>query len=330
MKLVSYPTNYSSLFDDNYFRFEEVDASTPTEIIFFKEGGGPLGARRYVGREVIETSPKSLLRRVLAPQPRAAQMCEFVAVDDRDVALIVVYNDQTMRSPTARFTASHTSLDRLAFFGPEEQRRTFSRGEFDEVAIAAPAGVTLEAYCSLAGGVKKLLARELTGEREGVWLLSINANHLLSVVGARGEECEVEIVINVAGNLLAHIHYTVEPHRKGDVRLAWLDPHGAISYHTFHLSDSEQLLSFRTECQTSDGVQLLAIEGCRNLALGSGYLSVAEWERVSGVVTAPKVWVVEESGFTPAVLSSSKTHYGAREGYTVELTVSPAKKVTFW
>ena len=329
MKLVSYPTNYSSLFDDNYFRFEEVDASTPTEILFLREDGEPLGARRYVGREVIETSPKSLLRRVLAPQPRAAAKCEFVAVDDRDVALMVVYNENSMRTPTARFTACHTPLDRLALFGLQEQKRTISRGEFDEVAITAPAGVTLEAYCSLAGGTKRNLARMLTGEREGVWLLTIHTDHLLSVVGAVGEECDVEVVVNVAGNLLAHIGYTIEPRRRGDVRLAWIDPYGAISYHTFHRTDPEQILSLRTECQTSEGTQFLSLEGWSDLRLGSGYLSAAEWERVSAVVTAPKVWVVEE-GFIPAVLSSSKALYGVGEGYTVELSVRPAKKTTFW
>lgn len=330
MKLVSYPKNYSSLFDDNYFRFEEVDASTSTEILFYRENGEPLGARRYVGREVIETSPKSLLRRVLAPQPKAAEVCEFVAVDDRDVALKLVYNEGTMRTPTARFTASHTTLDRLALFGPEKQRRIISRGEFDEVAIIAPAGVTLEAYCSLAGESKRALARELTGEREGVWLLTIDTNHLLSVAGAGGDECEVEVVVNVAGNLLALIVYTIEPRRRGDVRLAWMDAYGAISYHTFHCTSPEQILSSRTECQTSGGTQLLALEGWNSISLGSGLLSEAEWERVAGVATAPRVWVVEEGGFTPVVLSSSKAHRGGGQGCSVELAVCHAKKRTYW
>lgn len=325
MKLVSYPTNYSSIFADNIYRFTGVDAATPTEILFYANGVR-VGARRYVGREVIETSPKALLARVIAPLPKAGEKCEFVRTDNRIVSFQVGYDDEGVKlSPAVKFTASRTPLQPLKIAGPKEQWRTISPGEFDEVALIAPASALLEAFCEVAGVASVPLANLRTAEEGGVWLLTVVADQILAMVGEREE---VTLAVRMSGVEVARIHYTIVPAQRGDVRLAWLNEWGSISYHTFHNSDVEQMVTSRNECRTAQGIQLLSLEGWRTLALSSGYLPEGEMEIVGGVVTAPKVWMVEESGFVPCVLASSQAIRGTE--FSVELTLRTARAESYW
>lgn len=327
MKLVSYPTSFSSIFDDNYFRFEEVDPSTPTEILTYLKGGRLLGARRYAGRTVIETTPKALLRRVIAPKPRVATACQFMRVADRDVAIRLAYDDNTLLTPTVRFTASHKPLYPLSAFGPREQWRTLSQGEFDELSFIAPEGARLEAYCRCGGGEWIELASLQDSGEEDIFLLTVEADHLFSVVGG---ERDVELMVYVAGNEVVRVHYSVDAPRKDDVRLAWLNEYGSISYHTFHRNASEQIHSSRNESQTAHGTEILSLQGWRSLSLESGFLSSGEMESVAGVVTSPMVWIVEGGNFAPVTLTSSKALCDGVEGYSVTLTLRPIKKQTYW
>lgn len=328
MKLTTYPADYSSAYDDNHFCFEEVDVATPTEIAFLDADSQTLGARRYASQATIATSPRSLLHRLLAPEPCLMDKCGCVAPEGRSAAIVVTYNDGAELSPLVHFTASHTpTLLHEVMGGERAQERTISSGECDELAFRASQGDRLSVTCAFDGDVISHIIYMGEVAAEGINLFVVNCDAIL----ARSRTSNVtsfKLTFTLAGSLLAKLNYRVLPAVKGATRLAWLNRDGYISYHTFRTPAEERLVTSRSECRTPSGTLTLGVESWRESTLRSGYLSAAEMERLAGLVASPRVWKIAEGAFEPQILLSHTTLTGGSGAHTLELTLRPAKTMS--
>lgn len=329
MKLVSYPADYSSAYDDNYFRFEEVDVATPTEIRFYSDGGELLGARRYAARESILSSPRTFVERLLAPEPILSNKLECCTPNGRQAAIAVGYNGDTERSPLIHFTTSHSQVSLRAVMGAEEQRRAISLGECDEVAFRAAEGDRLVVSVRINDRVAIHTPYNAIVPAEGVNILVVNPQYIITQIQPREEVETLHLSLSLGGEKLATIHYTILPAVKGSTRLAWLNRDGYISYYTFRSTPREELKTSRSECETPTGTLTLGGEGWRERILRSGYLPVDEAEALVGVVTSPRVWMITPEGVEPQTVISHSVVTLGEGAHTLELTIRPSRKMRF-
>lgn len=323
MKLTTIPADFASAYDDNYFVFEEVDASTPTEVAFLDAEGERLGARRYASRESIQTSPRSLLERLLEPRPVVEGGCRFLFGADRQTALAVEFDGGAQSSPLVHFTAAHTPTPLHSVMGGSEQYRTLSAGEHDEVAFRAAVGDSLVAMVMMDGAVPTFLCGA-TARQSGVHVLIVDADEILERTGQKPESFDVSITIG--GVRVATIHYRLRSVAKGAVRLAWLNREGYISYHTFPAPLSERVVCARSECETPYGTLILGGASWREKTLGSGFLSAEQAEQLVGLVTSPRVWLLEGEVAKPQTIISHTMQLCGEGGRTLRLEVRDARK----
>ena len=324
MVLTSTPADYSSAYDpNNEFRFEGVDPSVPTEIVFYDGSGEVVGARRYAHRGSISTSPQNFLQRMLNPHPYNLSECRVCLATDREATLSVGYNDGANRTSNIHFTAAVGRIPSPTAFGGYEQWRTISAGECDEVAFKLPKGCTLTAECRFGGEKGSVVLCTETITTSGLYVVTIDADQILA---HHPEAEQFDFVVLMSGGVVGILHFEVAPAVKDSVRVAWLNTEGYISYHTFRGAPTERLHTSRSECETPSGTQTLGVESWRESVLRSGYLSAEGVERLAGIATSPRVWRVTREHSEPHILLShiiTTLGSGAR---CVELTLRPASK----
>lgn len=329
MELISYPADYSSAHKENYFLFEGVDVATPTEICFYDGAGELLGARRYVARESILSSPRTFVERLLSPEPILSERLECCTPKGREAALAVGYNNDTDRSPVIHFTASHSDVPLRAMMGQGAHRRTISLGECDEVAFRAAEGDNLVVTATLNNKVGIHIIHNSTLPQGGINVLIVNPAHIIAKLQPREEVEAIHLTLSVGGQKLGTLHYTIIPAVKGSTRLAWLNRDGYISYHTFRKTEQEELKTSRSECETPSGTLTLGGESWRERRLYSGYLSAEQEEQLLGIVTSPRVWMITPEGAVPQAILSHSVATQGKGAHTLELTIRPSRKERF-
>lgn len=330
MQLISQPANFSSLAHDNHFVFEGADGGSSTEVAFHLADGTLLGVRRYAGRQTIASSPRAFLRRTIDPQPEIFRRSSLVKPEGRDAELYVAYGEEGARSSDVLFTASLAHLQADTAMGPRDTLRTIALGEQDEIALTLARNSRVEVTCTLSDGSVILLDSEIVARR-GVWLVGVVPDTILSYSSQPLSVEWFDVTVVVGGELLTRVHYTLTERPEGAVRLAWLNPRGYLTYHTFEGLSSSQLATRRSEAFSQGVTTTLALEGWRELSLSSGVLSRSEAQRVGEVATSPRVWRMFPDGTAePCTLLSSSVGALGREALSVELTLRPSKTTTYW
>lgn len=325
MKLTSYPADYSSAYDDNYFCFEEVDVAAPTEMTFINEDSSTVGVKRYAPSEPLLASPRSLLQRLIAPTPYLSDKCGCLAPSNRVAAIAVAFNDGAESSPVVHFTASHTATPEGAVMGERVQSRTIAAGECDELAFRASQGDKLIVTCQFEGSVTPHIIYVGDVATEGINLFVVSCNSILSRSQTPTSVTAFKLTFTLAGESLAVLNYRVVSATKGATRLAWLNRDGYISYHTFRTPAEERVMTSRSECQTPSGTLTLGVESWRESTLRSGFIPAKEMEVLAGLVSSPRIWKITDGAFEPQTLLSHTTITGGSGAQTMEVTIRPSK-----
>ena len=325
MILTSSPADFASAYKDNYFSFEEVDPSEPVEVLFYDESEEVVGVRRFAGLESLATSPKAFLLRRLSPEPVENSACLFVLPDSRTTSLAVEYNYGDDMTPAILFTSAHHDCEPNSPMGDKEQWRTISAGECDEMAFSLDEGGFVRASL-VVGGTPRALIGAYTAPKKCVALFVLNVNYLLSR-GLVPEGCkEFDVEFSIGGEPSTTIHYRLRTSHPSDVRLAWLNEWGGVSYHTFHSPVGERLRTERKVCETPSGSVVLGVESWIESALDSGMLAEGESHHLAELLTSPRVWRKGAEGFEPQIITSSEATMVGGELRRVSLVVRPAKR----
>ena len=326
MILTSSPADFASAYKDNYFSFEEVDPSEPVEVLFYDESEEVVGVRRFAGLESLATSPKAFLLRRLSPEPVENSVCLFVLPDSRTTSLAVEYNYGDDMTPFILFTSAHHDCEPNAPMGAEEQWRTISSGECDEMAFCLNEGGFVKASL-VVGGTSRALIGAYVAPAKCMALFVLNADYILSR-GLLPEGCEeFDVTFFIGGTLSNTIHYRLKESHPSDVRLAWLNEWGGVSYHTFHRPVGQKLLSKRKVCETPSGSVVMGVESWIESTLDSGMLPEGESHHLAGLLASPRVWCKGTEGFEPQIITSSEATMVGGELRRVSLTIRPAKRV---
>lgn len=332
MILYSYPSNFSSIFATDAYEFREVEPESPTEITFHQVDGTTLGARRFVGRSTIVTSPEAWLRRAIDPQPYMGSSggCELVQPEGRSVALYATYDNSTATTPIVHFTASHRPLAYGSVLGGASQSRRIALGESDEIAFVPNPLSKVGVEVLLSDGTAATILTQ-DGSTEGIAVVVVVADAIVSLSSNPANVEWFEVAIRLDGERVATHHYTLVEHPCESVRLAWLNADGYISYHTFAPAVEERTATSRTECSLVGGCVTLAVEGWSECCLESGFVAPAELEHLRGIATTPRLWRIEPNGSAVAQrVLGCEVCSDQQSGYRLSLRICPARAECFW
>lgn len=326
MILSKTPADFASAYADNLFEFEEVDMTYPCELIFYDAGGNIVALRRYAGQQSVTTSPRAILKRLISPEPLAeVAKCEFVRPEGRDATLSVEYDDGEQVTPEVLFTSSCYNHTANSPMGSSEQWRTIAAGECDEVAFAVTEGATLAARL-LVDGIEHAQLGSFTSPAKGVVLFALVADDVLSSVAESRLQEGFDICFDLNGRECAQLHYRLRSAHNSDVRLAWLNAEGGISYHTFHRPTKSLHRSSR-EYATASGREVASVEVWSECHLVSEVLPATELQQLlAGVLSSPRLWLRSEDGsYSPQLLLTSQAPLQGDGAGRVSLTLRPSQ-----
>ena len=329
MRLTTIPADFSPILADNFFHFEDVDPSVSTEIHFFDDKGEGLGARRYAGRTVIDSSPRAFLSLMLDPQPAVRGSLAVLRPEGRQVELSVAVGADGEHSSGVRFAANVARLEPSAVVGPAEQSRVIASGEYDEFSLLLAEGDDVTLECQVEGRSEVTLLRYVCPEA-GYYTVVFEAEDLFNSLGEEQEPERLSLRVKIGGALKGTLLYTVVPAAQGECRLAWLDAYGAIRHYTFRILPEESLEVARRESDTLQGVQTLEVESWNTVVLRSGPLTSGQMEFLKGVISSPRVWQLVGREWVPVTIGESVCRCAGKGARSVELRLRSAKRTKLW
>lgn len=325
MELTKSPADFASAHADNLFSFVDVDETSLQELIYYNANDEMVAIRRYVGCNSIDTSPKSILLRMLSPAPLAnITQCGFLRPEGRDAMLSLEYDGGEALTPMILFTSSHHNHTADSIMGSWEQWRTIAPGECDEVAFCLSEGATIVANVS-AGGRSQMLG-SFTATTKGVVLFALSADDILSRAPLAADSSAFELRFAIGGRLCALIKYRLRSPHHSDVRLAWLNREGGISYHTFRLAE-RRLHRSSVECASSSGREVVSAESWVEQTLQSEVLSQAQTDQLSELFSSANLWICDNEGIEPQILLSSELLLEGEGARRITLSVRSAKSL---
>ncbi len=289
----SLPDDYSSAYTGATFLIESSSTTQPRIVeVIDSQLNETLGFRRvqYLNNNKINIA--RYLARALDPQPilsRGWQVPEGRTVEAQLLA-------EGVATDSRIFTASLTNLteDRVL---SSLNHRTVTSGDVDEIALFAGAG---QLTLSVAFGADRP-NRQIVAMRNHSGGLISYVFEVEAVLGLANRPDEVRqfwLYVMLAGKTIARLRYSLIPATAQSVRLGWLNPYGAIDYHTFRSlgrllrTEKERVVTGHTMQKVSTTRSSYVWED----VLSSGYLPAATAVALSGVLSSPRVWRIDEGG----------------------------------
>lgn len=91
------------------------------------------------------------------------------------------------------------------------------------------------------------------------------------------------------------------------VRLAWRTPHGSLEHYTFPTIDEQASVVERHSIRTESGAVTTSVERMTEMTISSRYEPLATVAALSGILSSPQVWVVDDDGsYLSAEVESSR------------------------
>lgn len=280
------PDNYSSAYTGAIFTVATASTTNPYIVeVIDNDVATTLGVRRVWPSNNTTLNLSRYIRMSLNPQPILTGE-GFVLPEGRDVGISLLVDDTATEE--RRFTSSLTNLTANTLLSTLTNR-AIAEGECDEIALFAEAG-RVELSVTPVGDSREqtIGAYDHSG---GLLVYSLRADTLLSITDTDEAARDYQVRITIDGAPLTTIRYTIRQAAEHNVRLAWLNPYGAIDYHTFH-SLGSLLRTEKERLVGPEGVRVVASQGVWEEVLSSGYLPAITAQALAAILTSPRVWRV--------------------------------------
>lgn len=280
------PDNYSSAFTGALYKVTSAESTAPYVVeVVNSDAGETLGIRRvqYTNNNTLNIG--RYLSRALSPRPIVGTS-GFTVPEGRDVGVRLMVGDTL--TDERRFTSSLTSLSGNRLLSALTER-TISAGQTDEIALFAEAGSVVIGV--EFGGEVEAKRLALYSHSGGLLCYTLEVDKVLALTDNSSLR-DFRVLVSVGGEHVASIHYLLRQPSAHNVRLAWLNPYGAIDHYTFH-SLGQLLRTNKERIVGADGVRVVRSEGRWEEVLSSGYLPGAVARVLASLLTSPKVWRID-------------------------------------
>lgn len=271
-----------------------------------------LGAKRYVGVTSAVCDVAPLLRRCFQFTPTtpgtglrtAANRTAILVVEAR----IAGREESAVAAPERTFVPWTTALRIPALLTTMPRQRLLAPGEHDELTLLAAAPLTVEVTAS-AHGEERVARYELPAA--GLHLFRVEASDF-----AGAEQVTVD-----AGSC-GTVRYTLLPNPEGSCRLAWRTTAGSVDSYTFPVEREVRLCASKRRCYGREGYAAATVAAEERIVVESACEEGAVAAALAGLVTAPQVWRVEGTRYTPVDVVSDEAvvrRYGVLEAVQLEI-----------
>lgn len=287
----SLPDNYSSAYTGAIYTIDDTTTTQPQIVeVLDSQRGETLGFRRvqYLNNNKINIA--RYLARALNPQPILSS--GWSVPEGRTVEAQLLSDDATTEKRIFTASLSDLSEDRLL---SSLSHRTVSPGDLDEISLFASAGqLTISVAFGADSSTQQIVA--LRKHSGGLISYVLDVENILRFAGNPDEVRQFWIYITLANKTIARLRYSLIPATSQSVRLGWLNPYGAIDYHTFR-SLGRLLRNEKERVMTGHSVQRVSTIRSSYVweeVLSSGYLPATSAVALSGLFSSPRVWRVED------------------------------------
>lgn len=281
MLFTSIPDNYAPINKPLLygFSFEVVRDVVDVKIVDIAHNR-TLGARRFYDVQSGQIDIAPYLKRSFEPRP----VDGFINVVDAEgfYSVIAVEVDGE-RSPQRYFSPYPVCDGEATLFRSATKQQTLSHTESDYIVIYAPRGgsVGMEFY------VEEWLDSQLNME--------IKPNDGLQILKVEASICNLpvnEIVVNInLDGIDDYLTYRIEPKSELSRRLMWCDKDGTIQFYTFPTCRTRHSVVEKQRINSEQGLRVVDCQTENVLSLISDYETVAEIERLGGILESGFVWL---------------------------------------
>lgn len=285
------PENYSSAYTGALYSIDKASNSDPYVVeVIDSAKRETLGFRRVQFLNNNRINIARYLSRVLNPQPLHSES-GWVLPEGRSVEAQLLIDDEF--TPSRIFTASLTNLTGNMLLS-NLTHRTVTPHDIDEISLFAEPGVI---KIKVAVDSEKTYRQPISEYNHSGGLITYNFD-VMSAMRKGYDPEEVRrfwLYITLDNKEIACLRYSVIPITSQSVRLGWLNPYGAVDYHTFR--SLGRLL--RTEKdRVVRGISVQRVSTVRSTyaweeVLSSGYLPLQSATAMSSIFSSPRVWRIE-------------------------------------
>ena len=287
----SLPDNYSSAYTGAIYTIDDTATTQPQIVeVLDSQRGETLGFRRVQYLNNNKINLVRYLARALNPQPILS--AGWSVPEGRTVEAQLLADDTSTERRI--FTASLSNLTEDMLLS-SLTHRTVSPSDLDEISLFASAGqLTISVAFGADSPTQQIVA--LRKHSGGLISYVLDVENILQLAGNPDEVRQFWIYISLAGKTIGQLRYSVVPASPQSVRLGWLNPYGAIDYHTFR-SLGRLLCNEKERVMTGQSVQRVTTVRSSYVweeVLSSGYLPATTATALSGLLSSPRVWRVED------------------------------------
>ncbi len=305
--IIQIPENYSSAYSGALYHLRELHAAPCVDVeVIDTDAGETLGIRRVRHLEEAVLNITGYLTRALNPRPLPHDALGWVEPVGRDVGVCLACGD--LLTDPCRFVASLEGLQ-VGTLLSDLRRRTLARGERDELSFLLPA-CHVEAHALPAGGAQGRVVVAAADHGGGLLSLAIDGSTLLHQLPEGSGAIELEIVVD--GRPLTSLHYLLGVELHDGLRLGWLNRYGAIDYFTFR-SLQRHLVSDKERVLTPSGALVVSSQATVEHSISSGYLSCRDAEVVAGVLSSPRLWLIDGSEAIPHEVTNQRIEMSSHD-----------------
>ena len=287
----SLPDNFSSAYTGAIYTIDDTTTTQPQIVeVLDSQRGETLGFRRvqYLNNNKINIA--RYLARALNPQPILGS--GWSVPEGRTVEAQLLADDSSTEKRIFTASLSDLSEDRLL---SSLTHRTVTHRDLDEISLFAHTGqLTISVALGVDSPTQQIVA--MRNHKGGLISYVLDVENILGYTNKPEEVRQFWIYISLAGKTIARLRYSLIPATSQSVRLGWLNPYGAIDYHTFR-SLGRLLRSEKERVMTGNSVQMVSTIRSSYVweeVLSSGYLPAATAVALSGLLSSPRVWRVED------------------------------------
>lgn len=288
----SLPDNYSSAYTGAKYSVVTASDSQPYIVeVIDSQRNETLGFRRvqYMNNNCINIA--RYLSRVLNPQPLPPESV-WVVPEGRTVEAQLLIDNELSESRI--FTASLSNLTTNKLLS-SLTHRSVTPEDKDEVSFFALAGQMMVA---VSFGVDSPTRQMVSVYKHSGGLISycLDVCGLLKMADKPDEVRNFWLYFSLDGNMIACLRYSVIPATNQSVRLGWLNPYGAVDYHTFR-SLGKLLRTEKDRVVSGSSVQRVSTVRSTyswEEVLSSGYLPMQSATAMSTLFSSPRVWRIED------------------------------------
>lgn len=323
------PENYRGTFSELTYAVAGADPAQTVEVeVLGERDDDILGVKRFRGQDRFSINISNYMRRRVAVSPKTAAGCVALFAPERTAAGRIKVAGTV--SPLRVFTAGVKAAQELAPLSDRPVAAQLARGEKDEIAVIVPPGkqVTFTGvFVSAAGLRKEAFANPVTGNG-AVAVQAVDMGSLETLARAAGCFDDLaSIEIRLDGAPLRTYEFTGT--RRNAVRLCWMNPFGAVDYHTFALCSEETITAEKSRIYTESGYKVYDSAARKMFTLQSDYENTATMTWLAQILGSPKVWIAREGGFTPVDVITNSVRIGRMEPSSLRLEVRESMKTPF-